>query len=204
MGFSMDFSFSRISVALICIRFLLLLKNQFLRIYSVFYERLLIGRWQTRVANEQHLSCKIHGRRETTFKRKDSSRIKPCPHRLTIIGRHASGRIPIKCTSAVKYFIFHPLRWKTRETLAGKNSQEKCAFYLVWEATIPLYDAEIYDTVLDTVTRTGESRKFENTRRLSKSPQSHVKKSRVVKNRSEIPYKSFIIIIINFIVKCIT
>ncbi|XP_043592227.1 uncharacterized protein LOC122571933 [Bombus pyrosoma] len=85
--------------------------------------------------------------------------------------------------SQVFYF---PLRWKTRETLAGKNSQEKCAFYLVWEATIPLYDAEIYDTVLDTVTRNGESRKFENTRHLSKSLQSHVKKSRVVKNRSEI------------------
>lgn len=86
--------------------------------------------------------------------------------------------------------FYYPLRWKTRETRAGKNSQKKYAFYLVWEVTILLCDAEIYDTVLDTVTRNGESRKFENTRRLSKSLQSHVMKSRVVKNRSEIEQRS--------------
>lgn len=93
----------------------------------------------------------------------------------------------MRVRSQVFYF---PLRWKTQETLAGKNSQEKCAFYLVWEATIPLCDVEIYDTVLDTVTRNSESRKFKNTRRLSKSLQSHVKKSRVAKNHSEIEQRS--------------
>lgn len=49
----------------------------------------------------------------------------------------------------------------------------ECAFYPVCDATIPLCDGEIYDTVFAIEAREGESKEFEDTCRLSKSLQTH-------------------------------
>lgn len=75
----------------------------------------------------------------------------------------------------------------------------ECVFYPVWEAKIPLYGGEMYDTVFVIETRKGESKKFENACCSSKSLQNA--KSRIISlyiyhkkqfgNRTKVNFVSF-------------